>query len=71
MNIVSRLIFNNIVYLSLHRIVRFSSVQYKLTTRSIHMKISATCLEMSDIDQEIKAMWFFMFDLEKVVCHYT
>ena len=35
------------------------------------MKISATCLEMSDMDQETKAMWLFMFDLEKVVCHYT
>ena len=71
MNIVSRLIFDNIVYLSLYRIVRLSSVQNRVTTRSIHMKISATCLEMSDMDQETKAMWFFMFDLEKVVCHYT
>ena len=24
------------------------------------MKISATCLEMSDIEQETKAMWFFL-----------
>ena len=47
------------------------SVQYELTTRIIHMKISATCLEISDIEQETKTMWFFMFDLEKVVCHYT